>query len=80
MSKTLIRPAIIKHFTMHNHPVSVECERGHGEDEPNVLSLRCPECALPFVTAQAVLLMARHNIRQIVIDGCEINFSHVTTA
>lgn len=78
-TRTLIRPTIVKHFTMHGHPVSVECERGHAEDEPNPLSLQCPECSLPFVTTQAVLLMARHNIRQIIIDGCEINFSHVTS-
>jgi hypothetical protein len=74
----LIRPRTIKHFTFHGHPVTVECERGHGADEPDPMTLQCPECALPFVTAQAILLMATHNIRSLVLDGAPIKFSHVT--
>jgi Zn finger protein HypA/HybF involved in hydrogenase expression len=76
---TLFTPTLVKHFTMQNHPVSVECERGHGADEPDPLTLKCPECSLGFVASQVILLMATHNIRQIVVDGCEINFSHVTS-
>jgi hypothetical protein len=77
--KTLIRPTIVKHFTMHGHPVSVECERGHGQDAPDQLTMLCPECSLSFIANQCILLMATYNVRQIIVDGCEINFSHVTT-
>ena len=77
---TLFRSRAVKHFEMHGHPVTVECERGHGADEPDAMSLRCPECSLPFVVGQCILLMAAHNVRQIVVDGCEVNFSHVTPA
>lgn len=77
-SATLIRPTLVKHYSLHGHPVTVECERGHCADEPDATSLKCPECSLPFVVAQCVLLMATHNIQKMTVDGAVIEFSHTT--
>lgn len=67
---------ITKHFTYHGHPVTVECELGHGQDEADPMTLKCMECSMPFVVAQCILLMANLNIRTMVVDGAPLVRSH----
>lgn len=79
MRKTLIRQPVVKHYKLNDAAVRVTCERGHGEDEPDPLTLKCERAALPFIAAQCVLLMARFDIRSIVVNGTTITFTHSTT-
>ncbi|MFC7410395.1 hypothetical protein [Hydrogenophaga atypica] len=69
---TLIRPPITKRYLYDGLPVSVQCEVGHGQDEPDATTLSCPQCGLPFVVAQAVLFMATFNARQLTVDGAAL--------
>jgi hypothetical protein len=78
MPQTLIRPPVVKHFTVDGHPVRVQCERGHGEDEPDPKTLQSPACSLSYVASQCILMMARLSIRRIDVDGCEIRHTNTT--
>jgi hypothetical protein len=59
-----------KVYKFHEHEIVVAFP-AHG-------GISCATCSLPEVIVQAVAFMEVNNVRQLVVDGAEIRYSHLT--
>lgn len=67
-----------KYFTVHGQPVTITGVQGTQGFEPDRQSIVSPNCAISFVAAECLVLMAKNTVHELVVDGCPIKFVKAT--